>query len=439
VANTSVDGLISGLSTSTIISQLMQIEAQPQNRLKSQVSSEQSVVSAYQAINTAMKAALDQAKSLDTASDWKLYSASSSAASVSVTAATTAQPGTYSFDVKTLAKPHAVLYSTAASSSAVVAPSGSIMITPQGGAAVTVSVGTGKLQEVVDGINSAKDLNVRAGLIKMADDSYRLQLTSKTTGEAAQFTVGGLDATLLGTADPTSVGTDATIQIGPNAVTDTVHSSTNTFSGVFPGVTFTATKENETGVTVTVGTDTNGLSTRIKGLVDAVNGVISEITKDTAYHAARKSGGPLLGQLLPTQLQSALSNTVTADKTSTLAAVGIQLDRNGKVTLDQTKLTAALQADPATVQNLVTGFATRVVAVADAATNAKGSVTSVIAGRQAFIKTLNDQIDDWDTRLTMRQDALKKQYASLETALGQLQSQGNWLAGQISSLPTGDA
>jgi flagellar hook-associated protein 2 len=36
----------------------------------------------------------------------------------------------------------------------------------------------------------------------------------------------------------------------------------------------------------------------------------------------------------------------------------------------------------------------------------------------------------------MRRSTLERTYTALETALNSLQSQGNWLAGQISSLPT---
>ena len=49
---TTVDGLVSGINTTQIISQLMQIEAQPQNMLKSKVSAESTVLSAYQAVNS---------------------------------------------------------------------------------------------------------------------------------------------------------------------------------------------------------------------------------------------------------------------------------------------------------------------------------------------------------------------------------------------------
>lgn len=434
MAGTSVDGLVSGMNTSAIISQLMELEARPQTALRSKVGKEQSALTAYQAINATLKTVLDKARGLDTAADWKVYTAASSAASVAVTASSTAQPGNYTFDVTALAKQHTVLYATAAAQTTVVAPSGSISVTNTStGTSTNVSVGDGSLQSVVNAINGASGLGVRAGLIQTGANAYRLQLTSTSTGAAAQFSVSGLDATALGSGDVTSTGQDAAIQIGPNAATDTVRSATNTFTGVFPGVTFTVTKP-ETGVTVTVGTDNAGLADRIKGLVDAVNASLNEIAKDTAYNATTKAGGPLLGQRLPTQLQGSLLGTVNAPTTGTLSDVGIQLDRGGKLVLDQAKLTAALAADPAKVQSLVTDFAGRLITVADGATQAGGTVTSIIESRQSAIRNLNDQISDWNDRLALRKQTLQRQYSTLETTLGRLQSQSSWLAGQIASL-----
>ncbi len=52
------------------------------------------------------------------------------------------------------------------------------------------------------------------------------------------------------------------------------------------------------------------------------------------------------------------------------------------------------------------------------------------------MRDLDSQISDWDTRLQEKQDLLQQQFSALETALGQLKDQGNWLAGQIAGLPT---
>ena len=84
------------------------------------------------------------------------------------------------------------------------------------------------------------------------------------------------------------------------------------------------------------------------------------------------------------------------------------------------------------------GAAMRLNMVSSGATDfANGSITSAVSSQQSVIRDLTDQIADWDDRLQLKQDLLKTQFANLETALGKLKDQSNWLSGQLASLPTG--
>jgi flagellar capping protein FliD len=47
---------------------------------------------------------------------------------------------------------------------------------------------------------------------------------------------------------------------------------------------------------------------------------------------------------------------------------------------------------------------------------------------------LSREISDLDTRLELREKALRRQFTSLETALQTNQAQGTWLSGQLASL-----
>ncbi len=83
------------------------------------------------------------------------------------------------------------------------------------------------------------------------------------------------------------------------------------------------------------------------------------------------------------------------------------------------------------------GLAQRLNTVSTSAVDiVSGSLTSAIQGRQQEMTDLDTQIADWDNRLALRETELKRQFTAMETALGQLRDQSNWLAGQISSLPT---
>jgi len=50
------------------------------------------------------------------------------------------------------------------------------------------------------------------------------------------------------------------------------------------------------------------------------------------------------------------------------------------------------------------------------------------------ISSLNDQVSEWDVRLELRRTALQKQFSGLEVALGKMQQQSSWLAGQLAGL-----
>jgi flagellar hook-associated protein 2 len=212
---------------------------------------------------------------------------------------------------------------------------------------------------------------------------------------------------------------------------------------VVNGVDVTLKRTATTGevVDVSAATDGNSMSTSVKALVDAVNSVLDGIDKLTAYNSTTKTSGALASDGATREVRNALLNTVYPTDGSSLAAVGIQTDRYGKLVFDETAFKAAYANDPAAVSAAFTegtakGFAARVQATADGASNSTtGTLTAAINGRNDGIKRLQGDIAGWDTRLALRQDTLTRQFTALETTLNQLQSQGSWLAGQVASLP----
>ena len=85
----------------------------------------------------------------------------------------------------------------------------------------------------------------------------------------------------------------------------------------------------------------------------------------------------------------------------------------------------------------VPGVAARLDAAAsDAIDFGTGSITTAISGRQSRIGDIDRRISDWDVRLARREATMRRQFAAMETALGNLRNQSNWLAGQLASLPT---
>jgi flagellar hook-associated protein 2 len=415
---TTVDGLVSGLSTSSIISQLMQIEAQPQTNLKKKITDEQSVISAYQSVNTKMAALKTASEALNTSTAWKSMTAKSSAESVTTSVTGTPVAGTTSFKVTELAAAHSVTSKL---------PVGRPLH-------IAIPLAKDNAQGVADAVN-ATDFGVKASVVS-TDAGDVVQFTSTTPGADNVFTVTGL-------AVPAQVavqGTDAELTFGnPAAGGYTVHSNSNTFTDVIPGVSFTATKKPE-DVTITVDSDASGIADKMQALVDAANAALSQIGSQTATNAAAKTRSPLAGDHAVRQLQQQILSGVSAGLagSGSFKQLGVELTRDGALKFDKDAFLAAYKTDPDAAQNLAaTGLADKLHAVADTATDSvSGSLTLQIQSGNNQIRDLNKKIADWDVRLASRQQALQRQYSSLEVALGKMKNQSSWLASQVGGLPT---
>lgn len=443
MATSTISGLASGLDTATIIDQLMQLEAVPQSKLKTRVSTEQSVITAMQTLNTKVSLVGSKAEALAKATAWTPVTASSSNSAVTVTAKTSAKPTSLNVTVLDVAKTHQLGFTNAAKlTDSVTGSTTSIKLDRFDGSPMTLTT-DGTLQGVVDAINkTGNDTGLRASAIKVGtsggEPTYQLFVESTKTGTAEDFDLTAEDGTALLGGSTARAGSDARISLGTGI---TVTSATNTFEGVVDGVDITlgAAATNATTATVTVARDTGSLSSQVQGLVDTLNAALTEISTATAYDAEAGTAGKLIGDAAVRNLRSTLLNSVYGENGKSLASLGIQTTRDGKLTFDAAKFKEAYAADPTGVADQFTtdgnGFAARLEKAAKSASNTStGTITMAITGRKSEVTRLNDSIDAWDLRLELRRTTLERQFTALETAMSQMSSQSNWLSAQISSL-----
>ncbi|MFI5911216.1 flagellar filament capping protein FliD [Dactylosporangium sp. NPDC051541] len=454
VTGASVDGLVSGMQTSSVIAGLMQVEAAPQTALKAKVSTQQKVISSYQSINTKMGGLLTAAKALNDPTAWKGATATSSSDSVLATTSATSsnQTGSVTFKVKSLAAAESRIFSAGsvgATSDSITSSSNISITNTASGEVKNLPITDGTLKGVVDAINASTDLPVKATAIQLAPGKYTLQLTSKDTGAASAFSIGGIDG--LGADVAATEGSDAVLTVGTTNAFE-ISSSSNTFKGLMDGLTVTAksvTKDTDPAVTVGVSSDTDGIAAKVQAMVDAANGALSEIGAQTKNASGAVPAGQLAGNSSMQQLASTILQTVSggAGNLGSLKDVGIELTRDGQLTFDKTKFVSALNADPAKTQSyfngatdtdgdgIKDGFADKMVGMANKATmSSTGTLAQLITSGNNNITDLNDRISDWDVRLQQRQATLQKQFTAMETALGSMKNQSSWLAGQLSSL-----
>ncbi|MCU1669429.1 MAG: fliD [Blastococcus sp.] len=480
-STSSISGLVSNMDTTTIISQLMQIESRPQTLLKTQLTTSQNQAAAYRDINSLFASLSTAADALTQSSSWNLTKASSSSGSVAATATAGAQAGTVSFSVDALASGHALISDAAQKwgTATTAFGLGTLTLTKSDGSPYTKSDGTVvgpitptdvdgdgtiSLSDAVAAINAA-GVGITASAVN-AGNGFQLSLSSTATGLASGFQL----ATSSGTVGFTVLNqaADAKITLGAGGPTPTaITSPTNTFSGVLSGTSFTVSQAATTA-TVTVTSDPDAVAGKVAAVVAAANAVLNKIKANT--DSSTGSTAPLKGDYSLNQLAgqvldavSSMVGTSVLDASnnpisSSAGSNGLQLTKDGTLTFDAAAFKTAFAANPALVQAVFSGayaagtdgtlntpddtittqgVGARLKTLATMASDkATGMLTSLANGQDTRAKDIQSQIDDWTTRLALRQQTLTDQFTAMETALGTLKNQSSWLTSQIASLPT---
>jgi flagellar hook-associated protein 2 len=469
----SVDGLVSGMDTTAIITQLLQAEANPQVLLKQKLSAAQTEASGYRTVNTTFAAVRAAAEALTASSLSAARKVSSSAPSVTASAASTAVDGSsITFTVTGLAAKQTVISNGEWSSLTADArtakdgtpaePSWPLEVrNADGSVRGTVTIPPGAtLAQAVTAINDKK-LGIQASAVKVADGSYRLQITANSTGAANAFelrsdTETDVDGNVGSAFTRTSTAADASIDLGGGVVAT---SATNTFGDLLGGVAVTVSAQTTDPVTVTVAQDADGVASKVQALVDAVNAALTTVktytNNDKGSTAALKGDYNLTS--LSGKLLQAVSDAVGADGSP--VKLGLQLSKDGRsVVFDKAKFTTALKDTPELAGRMMsgrvassgadgvagtaddvtalTGIAGRLFDVAKAASDSTtGSIIGLAKGKDSIATDLTKRIEAWDLRLVKRKEMLTRQFTAMETALSSLKNQSTWLAGQINGLP----
>ncbi|WP_185994597.1 flagellar filament capping protein FliD [Nocardioides campestrisoli] len=440
----SISGL-SGFDSAQFVDQLMQLETAPKTRLQTRVRSEESAVSALQTLNTRLAALSTKAADTGRAGAWSTLTASSTTPGVTATATAATAATSFSVTVDRLARTHQLTFAAPAALTGSVtggatAEPTTVRLDRLDGTAPLDLETDGTLQGLVDALNDpANETGVRATAVRVAEGSYRLLVESTATGAASDFALSAADGSPLLGGATARAGEDAAVTLGGITAT----SSTNTFDDLMPGVTLSLAPPATAGstATLTIAREAGAVQTAMKSLVDDINSLLTSFDTVTASGGTGSAKGMLAGDVAVRGVRTALFDAVYPKDGTTLAELGIQTDRYGKLVLDEKALAAAYEKDPekvaAALGSAGEGFAARVRDVAKSASApVDGTLTVAVSGRQDGIKRLADSVAQWDLRLELRRTTLTRQFTALETALTQMQSQSTWLAGQIGSLPS---
>ena len=352
---------------------------------------------------------------------------SSNANVVSASAASGSSVGNHVIVVNSLATTASWTSGTFASSSTTM-PAGSFTITPTTGTAKTITTdGTETLSSVASQINSDA-LGVTASVITDATGS-RLAIVANSSGAAANFTVSTSGSTAYGFAQA-ATGANASLTVDGI----TIASASNSVTGAIPGVTLSLLSADP-GVDVSLGVspDTVQIQTALQQFVTDYNTVVTDLSAQFTFSGS--SEGVLSTDSTVRNLQSdvlgALDYTYTPASGATtvpnLTSLGISVDNNGKLSLDTSTLTSALQNNFSDVQNFFQGTALNGFAnsldqqLTNFISPSDGAFTVDLQSMNSQITTLQTNISDFETNfITPLRTQLQSEYSQAEIALQEL-------------------
>lgn len=414
-----------GINVQEAVAAALQAEEQPmlqwenqQQGLQAQTSDLNTLQGDVNNLETALTAMGDPAGALAA-----MTTASSDSSVVTATAANGAATGNHTVVVNNVATTAAWYSDEVASPTTDLTP-GAFTITVGSGSPAQITVGNGvnTLNDLANAINGMS-LGVTASVVSDANGS-RLSIISSASGAANNFTI--TNDTTIGFTQATA-GQDASLTVDGIPV----DSASNTVSGAVNGVTFNLVSASPGNpVNISVQPDTNSAATAVSNFVSAYNTVMGDV--NTEYQVgANNLEGPLAGDSTLSLLQSDLLSAggYTSGATNgiaTLADLGITMNKDGTLTLDQSQLNSAIQNNFSAVQSFMQGTSSN--GFADFLNNQMSSLTDPTNG--AFTvdlqsissenTDLQNQINNFQTYLSQQQTILTNEFNQADLALQEL-------------------
>lgn len=456
-----LDGLATGMDTTSMIDQLVALESQPILQYEEEISQLKQTQDAWRDVNSR----LDKLEGLTT--DLKLSATfdsrtaeSSNEDAVTATASNDAAEANYDINIQQTAEAHRIAGSRLSDSSTA--------ISDLDGFAGIAEKNVININSTDITINSSDTLNeistkineAGAGVNASIVDNH-LIIESSETGVDNELVAGdnitdsngvleslGIFDTNGNIADELQPAQNARIDI--NGI-ENIESSTNSFEDAVDGVNFEISAEAETNTTATISVakNTQKAVDAVQSFVDQYNSAMDFLDSKTDYNSDTEEAAILQGDSTAMRLQMRLRSLVTdqvkeSGEYKTLSSVGIEVDRDGVMELDSEKLTDAINNSAEEVKSLFNanteenGFDGMAVRVDSYLDQLMQSNTGIIPRRIDFfdtrIENLNEDIADVEDRVQSTRERYEQEFAAMEEAISEMNQQQSWMQSQLSSM-----
>lgn len=480
-----ITGIGSGIDIDSIVKTLVNAEKAPKTNqldlLEKQTTTRISALGSLTGALNTFKTAID---ALNKPALFESRTASSSSSSVlKATATTTASAGTYSVQVQQLAASSKVaLQSVSASGSTPATFNSGTLEISAGTSSISVDIteANNTLAGMRDAINEAGKTSGISAAIITDDSGSRLVLSSTKTG-------AGNDIQVAVTEDGVTTGSNAltsqafTPTVDPDNADAFLKPSSDTGAGgvitqaksakltidglqlvrnsnkiedALEGVTIDlVSAQSATDLTdgktisLTVGVDKASVKSNLQKFVDAYNALISSSAQLTAVVEVEGSdpvAGPLVGDSTVRSVMSGLRNEIvkmtggSEDSVKALASLGITTDEDGKLSIDDTLLTTALDSNFDQVGSYLTGedgLMGRLSGFVSGYVATDGVLKQRDSALRGTLQNIDKQRESLDKRVESLQTRLYAQYNAMDSLVGQLSRTSESLGSMLANLP----
>ena len=446
-------GVGSGLDLNGLLTQLQAAERQKLTPLTQQQNSQQTKISAYGRLQSAMDRLQESISALNDTSTFRQQTSTVTGEGVSATAGETANAGRYDINVTQLAKGGSVASNSVAMDQ--VLTTAATDLTIEFGATYTDGVfdpdaaalssytleiaADSTLEDVRDQINADADAGVTASIVNDGT-GYRLALSSKETGKEAS--VVGFSGLAQLTMDDATLrpGQDAELEVNGIAITGT----TNRIEEAIQGVTLDISAVSENPVSLVIERDEASLKETINEFVSTYNEVRSTIDRMTAFNGEGETSGELLGDRTVRTVEDRIRRDITDSlgngDLNRLAQIGIDIDERGRLQVDETKLDEAVATNPEGLMAFFAGdteeagFAGRLNATLESITADDGIIQVSVNSAESRIDNLDKRIARAELSIERNIERYRSQFAQLDGMIAQMNSTSAYLSQQFSML-----
>ena len=329
------------------------------------------------------------------------------------------------------------------------------------GTSADISLADGKdtPQGIVDAINASK-VGVTAQLVNTGDGTatpYQIILSGPVglTGAFSINTSYGAGSGTPGLTFPSNsanqTATDALVKVDGINYTR----SSNSLTDVVPGVTLNLKATTLSAASVVLTRDNSAIKDKINALVTAYNDADNILTEVANPKSTLDTyGATLVGdstvRSLRQQLRAMVSglSSTPGDTVKSMAQMGINIDQKGVMSLDAAKLDTVLNDNYSDVVKSFTGgynnLGTYSTLSAGFAGDAVKKITNIIGSKGALTTNTNvantqntkykADLEKLDTRMSSLLARYTKQFAAMDSLVGQVNSQKTSLKSSFDGL-----